>query len=146
MLFSRAAIPGEPPHSSDLLDKESRASARRQGPPATNTRLFGRRIEREAMCDSNRRRCCRPCAYPLPVAETTIGFRPHGASESILLKIVEDRRKPHFQLATGLRRFFGKSIARRCGDLLHPEARRASPNDHLRGGISVNSQTLPGGL
>ena len=31
-------------------------------------------------------------------------------------------------------------------DLLHRETRRASSNDHLRGGISVISQALPGGL
>jgi len=64
----------------------------------------------------------------------------------VLLKMVEDSRKAHFQLDTGLRRYFGKPIARRCGDLLPPEARRPSPNDHLRGGISVNAQTLPGGF
>jgi 8-oxo-dGTP pyrophosphatase MutT (NUDIX family) len=43
MLLGRATIPGKPPHPFDLLDKESRSSASRHGPPATNTRLLRRR-------------------------------------------------------------------------------------------------------
>jgi len=98
------------------------------------------------MSGPDRRRRCRSCAYPLPVGENTIGFQHHGAYKGIFLKVVKDTRKLYFRLATGLRRFFGKPIARRVGYLLHRETRRASSNDHLRGGISVISQALPGGL
>ena len=111
-----------------------------------NTRLFGHRVERYALSGPDRRRRCRPCAYPLPAGENTIGFQHHGAYKGIFLKVVKDTRKLYFRLATGLRRFFGKPIAPRVGYLLHREPRRASSNDHLRGGISVISQALPGGL
>ena len=113
---------------------------------ATNTRLFGHRVERYTMSRADRRRHHRPCACPLPAGENTIDFQHRGASEGIFLKMVEDTRKPHFQLATGLWRFFSKPIARRVGYLLHREARRAPSKDQLRGGISGNPQTLPGGL
>ena len=146
MLLKRATILGKHTHLSDLLDKKLGASTGWERPPAMNTRLFGRRVERYTMSRADRRRHRRPCACPLPAGENTIDFQHRGASEGIFLKMVEDTRKPHFQLATGLWRFFSKPIARRVGYLLHREARRAPSKDQLRGGISGNPQTLPGGL
>ena len=146
MLLMRATIFGKNTHPSDLLDKESGASTGRERPPATSTRLFGRRVERYTTSRPDRRRHRRPCACPLPAGENTIDFQHRGASEGIFLKMVEDTGKPHFQLATWLWRFFSKPIAPRVGYLLHREARRAPPKDQLRGGISGNPQTLPGGL
>src|SRR6516164_9246694 len=98
------------------------------------------------MSGSGHWRRCRPCAYPLPVGKNTISFQYHGTYKGIFLKVVEDTWKLRFRLATGLRRFFGKPISCRLGYLLHCKARRASSNDHLRGGISVISQASPGGL
>ena len=75
MLLKRATILGKHTHLSDLLDKKLGASTGWERPPAMNTRLFGRRVERYTMSRADRRRHRRPCACPLPAGENTIDFQ-----------------------------------------------------------------------